>query len=182
MFTLNRHTIYSQNVGNGDRLIRLVASATLIGVFMIFQTTASKFYSPLALLAIPIAITAMMKWDPIYAWLKWNTSKNRAYHPVFTATNVGRIDRYIRYGLATALIAGFALFTPTPVAWTTVLALIAIPIAATAITGWCPFYASTGVSTSKPVAKRDNVVYPEFTGPVAPRPNRPAQGHGRKAA
>lgn len=184
MFTLYRHSIYDQNVGNGDRLFRLATSAALIGSFMALQTTSSKLFSLLALLAIPVAVTAMMKWDPIYAWMKWNTSKNRGYHPHFTATNVGRTDRYIRYGLATVLIAGFALFAPTPVAWTTVLALIAIPIAATAIAGWCPLYASAGVNTSKPVVNRDNVVFPEFTGPVAPKPtgNRPVDGHGQKVA
>jgi hypothetical protein len=171
MITFKRSSIYSQNMGNGDRLIRFVTSAMLIGVFMALQTASSKYYGLLALLAIPIATTAIMKWDPAYAWLKLNTARYSRDTQGLSSENLGQLDRNIRFGVAASLIIGFMLLAPEPVGWTTIIALSAIPVFTSAVMGWCPIYALTDVSTRKVKGSKENVVFPEFTGPVAPKPS-----------
>lgn len=181
MFTLNRSSIYNQNMGNGDRLIRFVMSAALIGAFMALQTQSSKYYGLLALLAIPLATTAIMRWDPAYAWLKLNTSRRGTISSAFSAENMGLLDRNIRFGLAASLITGFMLLAPLPVGWTTIIALVAIPVFTSAAMGWCPIYSLTGVSTRNAEGLNDNVIFPEFTGPAAPKPSGEHQRHSHSS-
>jgi hypothetical protein len=55
--------------------------------------------------------------------------------------NIGLVDKFVRFTLGGVLIGVTLLSTLTPVGWTVLLPLIAIPIFISAITGWDPIYA-----------------------------------------
>lgn len=63
------------NLGKSDRLLRYLAGAVLIGLLLIMSATAATDWSVgwlvlLPLLSIPIVISAIMRWDPVYAMLR----------------------------------------------------------------------------------------------------------------
>ena len=55
--------------------------------------------------------------------------------------NIGIIDKSIRYLVGALLIAMILFVAPTTVGWYVLFPLIAIPIIASAYTGWDPLYA-----------------------------------------
>jgi hypothetical protein len=70
--TAKWHFDLNQNIGSTDTLVRYVVGATLIGITMVAPTMAAPLPSAswtvlLSLVAIPIVISAIMRWDPIYA-------------------------------------------------------------------------------------------------------------------
>jgi hypothetical protein len=64
-------------------------------------------------------------------------------------TNVGRVDAAIRWVLAAALFAVAIIFYDVT-AVTFPSALLALVLAATAVTRSCPFYAALGLCTHRP--------------------------------
>lgn len=63
------------NLGKSDRLLRYLVGAVLIGLLLFMSATASTVWSVgwlvlLPLLSIPIVISAIMRWDPVYAMLR----------------------------------------------------------------------------------------------------------------
>lgn len=166
--------IYDSNVGVIDRAIRIVAGAAMVASFMAFQEAGTAVFAALALLAIPVATTALLRWDPLYALLGIN-STGRKTSPDFSESNIGDTDRYVRYGLSGSLVLGFMVAAPTPVGLSALLPLAAIVVFATAVTGWCPLYTLTNLS-SRPVRGSGTVV--GFNG----EPRKVDTTHGRKAA
>lgn len=65
----------SRNMSDGDRAIRTLIGAILIGAVMISNGATLAWPGVLILLAIPLLITAIIGWDPLYALMNINTRK-----------------------------------------------------------------------------------------------------------
>jgi len=65
-----QHFNLSPNIGIIDKSIRYVVGASLIGVILIATPTPVGWLVLLPLIAIPILISAISGWDPIYALLQ----------------------------------------------------------------------------------------------------------------
>lgn len=166
-------TIYDANLGLTDRVIRIAIGAALVVSFMVFQEAGSSVFAALALLAIPTVTTALLSWDPLYALLGIS-SNGQQRDTGFADSNVGTIDRGIRYGVSGAMVLSFLVLAPTPVGLSALLPLAAIVVFATAVTGWCPLYTLANLST-RPV--RSGTVH-GFTSESLQQ----ISGHERKAA
>jgi Inner membrane protein YgaP-like, transmembrane domain len=55
------------NVGNVDKVVRYVAGAILIGITLAISPENMGWTVLLALISIPIVISAIIGWDPLYA-------------------------------------------------------------------------------------------------------------------
>jgi len=63
------------NLGLTDRIARYLVGAILIGTLLILNVTAATGESVgwlvlMPLLSIPIVISAIMRWDPVYAMFR----------------------------------------------------------------------------------------------------------------
>lgn len=67
MNTAKWNLYHHSNVGNVDKLVRYVVGATLIGSILVVTPAQFGLISLLPLIAIPIVISAIIGWDPIYA-------------------------------------------------------------------------------------------------------------------
>ena len=80
-------------MGDGDRVIRVLVGALLIGYIMGVDVDKLGWLSLLPLLAIPVVMTAILSWDPIYGLFNINTAKKIPMTTLgFMATNVGKVD------------------------------------------------------------------------------------------
>jgi len=66
-----------------------------------------------------------------------------------TNTNVGTVDRYIRFAIGAGLIAVTLLYQGMDAEYAALTSLVAIPVIFTAITRWCPLYALLHVQSIK---------------------------------
>lgn len=66
MSTVKWHYDASPNVGNVDKIVRYVVGITLIAAIFV-SSTPITWISLLPLFAIPVVISAITGWDPIYA-------------------------------------------------------------------------------------------------------------------
>ena len=64
------HFSLSPNIGIIDKSVRYVVGAALIGVMLMATPTPVGWLVLLPLVAIPIVISAISGWDPIYALLQ----------------------------------------------------------------------------------------------------------------
>jgi len=55
------------NVGNVDKVVRYVIGATLIGITLAITPANMGWTVLLALISIPVFISAIIGWDPLYA-------------------------------------------------------------------------------------------------------------------
>lgn len=55
--------------------------------------------------------------------------------------NMGKLDKYVRYGIGALLIGSVLFLAPSTMGWDVLIPLLAIPIVASAILGWDPLYA-----------------------------------------
>jgi len=62
-----------------------------------------------------------------------------------TKTNVGTVDRYVRFAIGSGLIAVPLLYEGVDAEYAALTSLVAIPIIFTAIARWCPLYALLNV-------------------------------------
>ena len=67
MNTDKLHFDLNPNVGNVDKLARYAVGATLIGAILVVAPLQVGWIVFLPLIAIPIVISAIIGWDPIYA-------------------------------------------------------------------------------------------------------------------
>lgn len=181
-----KQSSYTQNVGNGDRLIRYITGSFLIGLFMAYTSVGNRYddlLATLALLSIVIITSAIIRWDPVYAMLGLDTNAGTANRIRSGAVNVGMIDSAVRLATGSAMIGGFMLLSPTPVGWSVILPLLAIPVIVTAIIGWCPVYALFKVNTmDKLTTTGAEILRPDFSkGPTVPK-QTPTAGAGRHKA
>ena len=129
------------NVGTADRVIRFAIGSGLIAVPLLYTGVDAEYAALTALIAIPIMFTAMASWCPVYAFFHIQSMKHRYDSARFFSRNVSNIDSYFRYVLAATLILISMLTTSTADPALVLLALIAIPVAHSAITKWDPLYA-----------------------------------------
>lgn len=167
-------TIYCSNVGLIDRVVRFVASAAMVASFMAYQEAGTGLYAGLALLAIPVFTSALLRWDPIYALLGVNTT-GEVVGDGFAEQNMGNLDRTIRYGVSGAMVVGFMVTATAPIGASALLPLLAIVVFGTAVTGWCPLYTLGNLST-RPVRESGEIL--GFNG----EPQKVETSHGKKAA
>lgn len=164
-----------QNVGIGDRIFRYVVGSGLIGLFMAYAANGNRYdelLNTLALVSIIIIASAIIRWDPVYAMLGINTIAKTREKIRSSVANVGMTDSAVRLAIGSSMIGGFMLFSPTPVGWSALLPLLAIPIVATAILGWCPLYSLSNVNTTRTRLRKTQMLPPRFMGPTLPRSGR----------
>jgi Inner membrane protein YgaP-like, transmembrane domain len=65
--TAKLHYFHHPNIGNVDKLVRYFVGGVLIGSILIVAPTQVGWMALLPLMAIPIVISAIIGWDPIYA-------------------------------------------------------------------------------------------------------------------
>lgn len=143
------------NVGSFDRLARVGLASVLIGITL----TANEPMGAnvlMTLVAIPLVISAMMAWDPLYAALGIRTATLHARprghwtpspESANAGINVGTADRLGRVGLAAALLS-VTLLSSGPIEYAVFAALLSIPVTMTAVVGWDPLYAVAGIRTA----------------------------------
>ncbi|MGD8558427.1 MAG: DUF2892 domain-containing protein [Gammaproteobacteria bacterium] len=137
-----------QNMGDGDRVIRFVAGALLIGFTMGAAVEKLGWLSVLPLVAIPVIMTAILNWDPLYGLFNISTVKeNRIKTLGFMASNVGRMDTVVRYVVGIALLLLTLAFAPTPIGTIALVPLAAAVLILTGIVGWDPLYSLFKLNT-----------------------------------
>lgn len=145
------------NVGGLDRIFRL-GLASILMVDIIHGTGGLGLEPYFAIAAIPLVITAILAWDPLYAIFNVRTvtlhgSMPQATHTeqhinAYAGINVGALDRLYRIVLASLLIS-------TPFIWTEAIGIGAVvgtfagfAVMMTAILGWDPVYQLADISTA----------------------------------
>ena len=152
---LTRRNYSRSNVGGFDRVIRVALGALLLADGL-HGTGPLGMDGVLMLVSIPLIISAIIAWDPLYALFQVRTATLPAHQiPQWKLStlnanggiNVGTADRLLRIVLASGLLA-------TPFLWTGSIGIMAVAttgagiiVMMTAVMGWDPFYQSAGVRT-----------------------------------
>ena len=141
-----------QNMGDGDRVIRVLAGALLIGFTMGVAVETLGWLAILPLIAIPLIMTAILNWDPLYGLFNISTEKKNHMTTLgFMASNVGRVDMVIRYVVGIGLLVGTLTLAPTPIGAYAAVPLIAALLVLSGIVGWDPIYAMFKLNTLEQV-------------------------------
>ena len=114
--------------------------------FMVPETLG--LWSIPMLAAIPLLATAIIGWDPLYAYLdksSYVSNGEDIQQSNWSSANLGVIDRGIRMGVGLAML--YALLTMTTMTAGMVLTLLAIPLIMSAIIAWDPVYALLGINS-----------------------------------
>jgi len=137
-----------QNLGFMDRQIRaVIGSAMILGV-LINPPALMGAWTFLLLAAIPVIATAITGWDPLYAMLGRSTyvAKEEDIHQrSWMYSNIGVVDRVLRLGLGSLMLMNA--LTLGSVSAEVALALMSIPVIASAIIAWDPIYAALGLNS-----------------------------------
>jgi len=153
----DRTTFSKANVGGLDRVIRTgLASVLLMDVL---HGTGPLGLEPyFAIAAIPLIISAIMAWDPLYALFDVRTVTLRGSNSqqasadrlsaTFAGINVGAIDRLYRVVLASLLIATPFLWVEAVGMGAAIASIAGIAVMMTAIMGWDPLYHLADVRTA----------------------------------
>ena len=137
-----------QNMGDGDRVIRVLIGALLIGYTMGVAVDKLGWLSVLPLLAIPLVMTAILSWDPLYSLVNFNTAKKIPVTTLgFMATNVGKTDTIVRYTIGIVLLIATLVFAPSPIGVVAIVPIIAGALILTGIIGWDPIFATFKLNT-----------------------------------
>lgn len=153
-----RYASYTySNVSALDRVARLGLSTVLIAIPLLEPTETNML---MMLAAIPLVMSAIMAWDPMYALFKIRTATFHA-QPAFAwgrraeseadGPNVGMLDRIVRLSFGAALLSVPLLFSWLESIDTDILVfatLAAIPIVLTSAIGWDPIYQALGLRTA----------------------------------
>lgn len=137
-----------QNLGFADRQIRAVIGTLMLAtpVFAVPETLG--LWSIVMLASIPLMVTAIMGWDPIFASTGTSTYKGKAediHQRHWTNANIGIIERVVRLGIGLSLL--IALMGVSTMNGSMALTLLAIPLIVTAITAWDPIYAAMSMNS-----------------------------------
>lgn len=137
-----------QNIGDGDRIIRVLAGALFIGFTMGIAIDKLGWFSVFPLLAIPLIMTAIIAWDPIYGLFNLSTAgKNPLTTLGFMASNVGRTDKLIRNLFGFGLLLGTLAFVPNTIGVYAMIPLVGAVLILSGIVGWDPLYAVFKLNT-----------------------------------
>ena len=144
------------NVGGYDRLLRFALGGVLIADGL-HGTGPLGIDAWLLMLSIPVIVSAIIAWDPIYALFKVRTATLRTHEVPYWrlmemnangGINIGTMDRIARIALAGVLLA-------TPFVWAGPIGAVAfagtvagIVVMMTAVIGWDPVYQLTGARTA----------------------------------
>jgi hypothetical protein len=138
----------SKNLGFADRQTRAVIGTLMLATPMLAIQGTLGLWSILMLGAIPVLITAITGWDPLYAAMGKSTYESQSediQQRHWTHPNVGIVERGIRLGAGLIMLStllGMPLMNAD-----IALALLAIPLIVTAITAWDPLYAAMSVNS-----------------------------------
>lgn len=153
----DRKTFGKSNVGGIDRILRTGLASVLI--MDVLHGSGGLGLEPFfAIAAVPLVITAILAWDPLYALFNVRTVTLRGAKSegaridqqitTFAGINVGAIDRLYRVLLAGLLIA-------TPFVWVEAIGMgaaagiyLGIAVMMTAIMGWDPLYQLADIRTA----------------------------------
>jgi hypothetical protein len=136
------------NMSFTDRELRIVVGSAAIIALLLVAPSPVGLWGLAALLAVPVIVSGIIAWDPIYALIGFNRydeASGEIHQRNWSASNVGALDRVVRFAVGGALIA-FTLASTT-IELQAISALIAIPIIMTAILAWDPLYALGNVNT-----------------------------------
>jgi hypothetical protein len=145
--TTQRHFM-EPNLNFTDRQIRFVVGAIMIGSVLFVAPQTMGMWSLVALASIPIIASAIIGWDPLYAIAGKSTyveGEEDIHQRCWTCSNVGTIDRAVRIGVGSMLIA--SLLTMNAMQADMVITLLSIPLIVSAITAWDPIYAALGINS-----------------------------------
>lgn len=137
-----------QNLGFTDRQTRAVIGTLMLATPVFAIPGALGMWSILMLASIPIMVTAIVGWDPIYAFTGKSTYESQSediQQRHWTNANIGIIERGIRLGVGLTMLA--AIMGMPAMSASMAPALIAIPLIVTAITAWDPFYAAMSLNS-----------------------------------
>lgn len=146
--TAVKENIMEPNLSFSDRQIRFVIGATMIAVTLFVAPETMGMWSIVLLASIPFISMAIIGWDPLNAIAgksAYIEGEEDIQQRNWTCPNVGTIDRAVRFGVGSILIA--SLLTMNMMHADMVLALLAIPLIATAITAWDPVYAALNINS-----------------------------------
>ncbi|MEK6750438.1 MAG: DUF2892 domain-containing protein [Pseudomonadota bacterium] len=139
---------FGPNIGNIDRYARFALAAAIIGSVMAFYDydALPTSFVVIALAAIPLVMSAIMRWDPLYSVLRIHTLASDLWPKTEVNTkdfqpNLSVPRRAMRFLTAAAMIALPIVFRGETMSWEPFVILAAIPIAITAIIGWGPIEA-----------------------------------------
>jgi hypothetical protein len=138
----------SQNIGFHDRQVRAAIGTLMIIAPMLAVSESLGNWSIVMLASIPVLMTAITGWDPLYAVTGLSTYEGRAediQQRHWSYANIGIIDRGIRLGAGLMMLS--ALMTMTSMTGGMALSLLAIPLVVTAIIAWDPIYAVMGINS-----------------------------------
>jgi len=133
-----------ENLSFTDRELRIIFGAASILAVMLIVPSPMGWWSLLALAAVPVIVTAITGWDPLYALLSWQSKKGEQsiQQKHWSFANVGMLDRLVRYATGAAItcsvLMGFG-------AMATIF--FAVPLIVTAVMAWDPIYAMANLNT-----------------------------------
>ena len=147
----------TSNVGGADRLLRIILGGVLIADGLYGAGSMSLLGAVLIFLSVPLIISAIVAWDPIYAMFKVRTATLRVNDTLFARNrkhnanggiNVGTVDRMTRITLAGVLLATPFILAGSVGYAAVIGTMLGIVVMMTAITGWDPIYQLTKIRTA----------------------------------
>jgi len=139
---ITKQNFFNLNLGFMDRQVRLVLGMAMILTVLLNPTEMTGAWNLLLLAAIPIVASAIVGWDPLYAIAGksyYVPQEEDIHQRSWAYSNMGIIDRTFRLAIGALIIVDVLLMGNVP--GQNVLALLAIPLIATAIIAWDPIYA-----------------------------------------
>lgn len=146
--TAMKRNIMQPNLSFSDRQVRFVIGATMIAGTLLVSPTTMGMWSFVLLASIPFITMAITGWDPLYAIARKSAyveGEEDIQQRSWTCPNLGTIDRAVRFGAGSVLMA--TLLTMSAMQAELVITLLAIPLIVTAIIAWDPIYAALGVNS-----------------------------------
>jgi hypothetical protein len=138
----------SQNLGITDRQIRALIGTLMLAIPMFGVTGTLGLWSILMLASIPVLVTAIIGWDPLYAVIGKSTYQRQEediQQRHWSNANMSIFERGIRLGIGIAMLG--AMMAVPSMTLEMAFALLAIPLIATAITAWDPLYAAMRINS-----------------------------------
>jgi hypothetical protein len=136
------------NLSFTARELRIIVGSLAITGFLIAAPTPVGWWGVVALAAVPVIMSGIIAWDPVYSILginKYNAIEGNVQQRSWTSSNIGTIDRISRFTVGALLIA--LTLNSTGFAGQSVTALFSIPLIMSAIMAWDPFYAIANTNT-----------------------------------
>jgi membrane protein implicated in regulation of membrane protease activity len=138
----------SQNLGITDRQTRAVIGTLMLAIPMFSITGTLGLWSISMLASIPVLVTAIIGWDPLYAVMGKSTYQRQEediQQLHWSNANMSIFERGIRLGIGIVMVG--AMMAVPSMSLEMAFGLLAIPLIATAITAWDPLYAALSMNS-----------------------------------